>query len=65
METSAKRFHCFESEKLSLLINNYSTEIPKIQDVQAFCAQKKDKEELPIEVSSSFLITQYHLEHTP
>ena len=36
LETSAKRFHCFESEKLSLPTNNYSTEIPKFQDVRAF-----------------------------
>ena len=36
LETSAKGFHCFESEKLSLLTDNYSTEIPKFQDVRAF-----------------------------
>ena len=36
LETSAKGFHCFESEKLSLLTNYYSTEIPKFQDVRAF-----------------------------
>ena len=36
LETSAKGFHCFESEKLSLPKNYYSTEIPKFQDVRAF-----------------------------
>lgn len=36
LETSAKGFYCFESETLSLLTNNYSTEIPKFQDVRAF-----------------------------
>ena len=36
LETSAKGFHCFESEKLSLLTNDYSIEIPKFQDVRAF-----------------------------
>ena len=36
LETSAKGFHCFESEKLSLPTNYYSTEIPKFQDVRAF-----------------------------
>ena len=36
LETSAKGFHCFESEKLSLPANNYSTEIQKFQDVRAF-----------------------------
>ena len=36
LETSAKGFHCFESEKLSLPTNNYSTEIQKFQDVRAF-----------------------------
>ena len=36
LETSVKGFHCFESEKLSLPINYYSTEIPKFQDVRAF-----------------------------
>ena len=36
LETSAKGFHCFESEKLSLLTNNFSTGIPKSQDVRAF-----------------------------
>mgnify|MGYP006397488009 CR=1 FL=1 len=36
LETSAKGFHCFESEKLSLLTANYSTEIPKFHDVRAF-----------------------------
>lgn len=36
LETSAKGFHCFESEKLSLLTNNFSTGIPKFQDVRAF-----------------------------
>ena len=36
LETSAKGFHCFESEKLSLLTDNFSIEIPKFQDVRAF-----------------------------
>ena len=36
LETSAKGFHCFESEKFSLPTNNYSTEIQKFQDVRAF-----------------------------
>ena len=54
LETSAKGFHCFESEKLSLLTDNYSTEIPKFQDVRAFLRFTEKNKSRQKRISFSF-----------
>lgn len=54
LETSAKGFHCFESEKLSLLTNDYSIEIPKFQNVRAFLRFTEKNKSRQKRISFSF-----------
>ncbi len=54
LETSAKGFHCFESEKLSLLTNDYSIEIPKFQNVRAFLRFTEENKSRQKRISFSF-----------
>ena len=54
LETSAKGFHCFESEKLSLLTNDYSIEIPKFQDVRSFLRFTEKNKSRQKRISFSF-----------